>query len=480
MELPIFELMISDDLNDDAEVNFVALVDRPAIQRNWNAFKEHIKFEIVSEDKRIISGALMLADTPIFRSDSTHGDYYVMFSKDTIFKIAQKFFKKGYQANVNLMHDPSQRVDGVTMFESFISDKDRGVAPMKGFEDAPDGSWFGSFKVEDDETWQKVKNGEVKGFSVEGIFEYSKAKSKEEQMMERIYKILEELDFGGEGSGCKGDNCGRPKGSGEEVSAPKINYSNPEVLKESVDRILAEPPKYGTQEIFSKDGVYNDERQTFHKEVIADYMKDGSTNTGVSYFMGGAPATGKSSIINSGDVVLPQGILVVDSDAIKAKLPEYEEMVNRGEKEAAARVHEESSTLSKAITATAAKNGYDIVNDGVGDGKYESIVKKVEEQREAGKKVVANYVTTDTETSLQRARQRGERTGRVVPEEYIKSMHREISGLVPKLAQNKVFDELRLYDNNGAKPKLIFEQKGSKITVHDQAAYNKFLAKAKG
>lgn len=243
MELPIFELMISDDLNDDAEVNFVALVDRPAIQRNWNAFKEHIKFEIVSEEKRIISGALMLADTPIFRSDATHGDYYVMFSKDTIFKIAQKFFKKGYQANVNLMHDPSQRVDGVTMFESFISDKDRGVAPMKGFEDAPDGSWFGSFKVEDDETWQKVKNGEVKGFSVEGIFEYSKAKSKEEQMMERIYKILEELDFGGEGSGCRGDNCGRPKGSGGEVSAPRVVSSGDKDLNELIGKAKEAAPE---------------------------------------------------------------------------------------------------------------------------------------------------------------------------------------------------------------------------------------------
>lgn len=243
MELPIFELMISDDLNDDAEVNFVALVDRPAIQRNWNAFKEHIKFEIASEEKRIISGALMLADTPIFRSDATHGDYYVMFSKDTIFKIAQKFFKKGYQANVNLMHDPSQRVDGVTMFESFISDKDRGVAPMKGFEDAPDGSWFGSFKVEDDETWQKVKNGEVKGFSVEGIFEYSKAKSKEEQMMERIYKILEELDFGGEGSGCRGDNCGRPKGSGGEVSAPRVVASGDKDLNELIGKAKEAAPE---------------------------------------------------------------------------------------------------------------------------------------------------------------------------------------------------------------------------------------------
>lgn len=219
MNLPIFELMINEDINDDAEVNFVALVDRPAIQRNWNAFKEKYKFEIVSEDKRIISGALMLADTPIFRSDATHGDYYVMFSKDTIFKIAQKFFKKGYQANVNLMHDPSQKVDGVVMFESFISDKDRGILPMKGFEDSPDGSWFGSFKVEDDATWEKVKNGDVRGFSVEGIFEYGKAqkKSKEEEMMEMIYRILEEVEMGGEGSGCKGDNCGRPKGSGSST-----------------------------------------------------------------------------------------------------------------------------------------------------------------------------------------------------------------------------------------------------------------------
>jgi hypothetical protein len=190
MEFPIYELMISEDLDDNAEVSYVALVDRPAIQRNWNAFKQNFKFEIVSEEKRIISGPLMLADSPIYRSDSTHGEYYVVFSKDTIFKIAQKFFKKGYQNNVNLMHDQSQQVDGITMFESFISDKDRGISAMKGFEDAPDGSWFGSFKVENDEVWAKVKAGQFKGFSVEGIFEYSKAKTKEQELLEMIKEIL--------------------------------------------------------------------------------------------------------------------------------------------------------------------------------------------------------------------------------------------------------------------------------------------------
>lgn len=193
MELPIYELMINEDMQDDAEVSFIALVDKPAIQKNWNAFKDNVKFQIVSEDKQIISGPLMLADVPIYRNDNTNGEYYVVFTKDTIFKIAQKFFKKGYQANVNLMHDSNQQVEGVTMFESFISDKDRGILPMKGFEDAPDGSWFGSFKVDDDNVWQMIKEGKFKGFSVEGIFEYQKAKTKEAQLLESIKDILQSV-----------------------------------------------------------------------------------------------------------------------------------------------------------------------------------------------------------------------------------------------------------------------------------------------
>lgn len=193
MELPLYMLEISDDLNDDAEVQFVSLVDRPAIQKNWNAFKNEQKFQIVSEDKRIISGCAMLADTPIFRSDVSFGDYYVAFSKDTILKIVQKYFKKGYQNNVNLMHDPNQIETGVTMFESFISDKARGIAPMKGFEDAPNGSWFVSMLVENNEVWNKVKEGLINGFSIEGIFNYTPKLTNEEIKMQKIINILEQI-----------------------------------------------------------------------------------------------------------------------------------------------------------------------------------------------------------------------------------------------------------------------------------------------
>jgi len=192
MDLPVYELMISEDFNDDAEVNFVSLVDRPATQMLWNSFAHKVKFN-TDEEKRVISGAIMLADTPIFRSDVTHGDYYVIFSKDTIFKIVQRYFKKGYQANVNIQHNQDKQIEGVYLFESFISDKERGVMPMKGFEDAPDGSWFGSMKVDNDYAWNEVKEGNIRGFSVEGVFEYSKSEKKEDKIYEEIKKILAQV-----------------------------------------------------------------------------------------------------------------------------------------------------------------------------------------------------------------------------------------------------------------------------------------------
>lgn len=192
MDLPIYKLIISSDLEDEAEVDFVALVDKPAIQRNFLAFKERQKFEIVSEDKKIVSGALMLADMPIYRDNEEFGEHYVVFDADTIQKIAEKFFKKGYQSNVNEMHDPKKAVEGVTMFESWLVNRELGKMPIKGYEDVKDGSWFGSFKVENDDIWKKVKEGEFKGFSVEGIFGYSDRVSKDELMVEQIKQILRE------------------------------------------------------------------------------------------------------------------------------------------------------------------------------------------------------------------------------------------------------------------------------------------------
>jgi hypothetical protein len=193
MDLPIYRLEISDDLENESEVNFVALVDKPAIERNFLKFKEaRNNFAIQNEDRRIVSGALMLADTPIYRNDQ-QGEYYVIFTKETIERIVQKFFKKGYQSNVNLMHNENMALEGVTLYESFIADSDRGISALKGFEDAPQGSWFGSFIVDNDEVWSKIKSGEFKGFSVEGLFSYTKENkqvNQDEVMWGKIVEVL--------------------------------------------------------------------------------------------------------------------------------------------------------------------------------------------------------------------------------------------------------------------------------------------------
>ena len=149
-------------------------------------------FAIQNEEQHIISGPLMLADTPIYRDNKKFGEHYVTFSPETIKDIAIKFSKKGYQKNVNLMHDANMQVDGLVMFESFIVDKARGILPMAGYEDAKDGSWFGSFYVENEQVWNLIKEGKVKGFSVEGYFDYA-APNKEESYAEKKLKELSAL-----------------------------------------------------------------------------------------------------------------------------------------------------------------------------------------------------------------------------------------------------------------------------------------------
>lgn len=147
-------------------------------------------FAIQSESEHIITGPLMIPQQLIYRNSEQFGEHYVKFSVETIKQIAIKFSKKGYQKNVNLMHEADMQVEGVTMFESFISDSKRGIKPMEAFKDLPDGTWFGSFYVENMKVWELVKSGEVKGFSVEGMFDYEEPMSEDEKQLAELRQIL--------------------------------------------------------------------------------------------------------------------------------------------------------------------------------------------------------------------------------------------------------------------------------------------------
>jgi hypothetical protein len=204
MDLQIYKAEIDANPDSDLEVNFIGLVELPAIERNFQAFKANIQKAnfVLSEEKRIISGPCMVADLPIYRKDDQLGEYYVVFDKQAIRCIVEKFSAKGYMKNFNLFHNDQAQVSDVTIFNSFISDSELGISPLKGFEDMADGSWFISAKVNNDAVWEQVKAGTIKGFSVEGLFSYvpvvasaAPAKLTMEEASLAIQKILNETDF---------------------------------------------------------------------------------------------------------------------------------------------------------------------------------------------------------------------------------------------------------------------------------------------
>ena len=163
---------ISIDPTDfETGLNAISLVENPAVEVDFLAFAkdESAVLQFADEERHIITGIALLADTPIYRIAPDGTEYYVRFTKDCIRQLVEKYFKFGLTNSVNIEHKDNQFVDGVTMLESYLIDKERGICPSE-FASAPDGSWVVSYKVNNLDVWSKIKSGEVKGFSVQGLF----------------------------------------------------------------------------------------------------------------------------------------------------------------------------------------------------------------------------------------------------------------------------------------------------------------------
>jgi len=164
------DLFILDIPDGDQKEFQIALVDEPAIESDWIAFNKHQNFKIQSKERRIVSGYAMIADLEIPRYDERRGYYNVTFRKGNIEKIWLNFHRNNLMTNTNEMHQSGKFAKGVFVCESFIIDSERGIKAPEGFKQEPDGSWFISMKVENDDVWNKVLEGTFKGFSIEGRF----------------------------------------------------------------------------------------------------------------------------------------------------------------------------------------------------------------------------------------------------------------------------------------------------------------------
>lgn len=171
MELPLYKIIINDE--DETGCTTISLVENPAVEIPFLCFEDESKMQLfhADEDKHIISGIAMLADTPIYRNSPSRGEYQVIFEKDTIRKMVQKYAKNQLYNFVNLQHDSNQYTDQCYMIESLIIDKERGICPNE-FKDVPDGSWYISYYIDNEELWNEIKNGNhLNGFSIEVLSE---------------------------------------------------------------------------------------------------------------------------------------------------------------------------------------------------------------------------------------------------------------------------------------------------------------------
>ena len=190
--MKLYDISI-DPTDFETGLNAISLVEYPAVEVDFLAFakEESAVLQFADEERHIITGIALLADTPIYRIAPDGTEYYVRFTKDCIRSLVEKYFKFGLTNSVNIEHKDNQFVDGVTMLESYIIDKERGICPSE-FASAPDGSWVVSYKVSNLDVWNKIKSGEVKGFSVQGLFRIIETKlemnSNKTEEVDKFYK----------------------------------------------------------------------------------------------------------------------------------------------------------------------------------------------------------------------------------------------------------------------------------------------------
>ena len=92
-------MRINAQMDSDLEVSAISLVDVPATEKMWQAFKstpQLMQFAQINEEEKIIVGAAMIPDLFIYRNDPERGEYNVVFSKETVRSIAEKFYAKGF------------------------------------------------------------------------------------------------------------------------------------------------------------------------------------------------------------------------------------------------------------------------------------------------------------------------------------------------------------------------------------------------
>ena len=191
----IVELVISDE-NQELTIDAISLVTSPALETDFVYFskeKNNLTFAKVDEEKRELISPALIPNKQVFRYDpNTDSEYYVYFSKETVKKSAYLYLKHNNHHKATEQHN--ERVSGVLTVESWIKEGDQDKSNLYGYNLGV-GTWFVKMKIENDELWQKIKEGELKGLSIEGYFidkleKMGKSTYSNKELLESLADIL--------------------------------------------------------------------------------------------------------------------------------------------------------------------------------------------------------------------------------------------------------------------------------------------------
>jgi phage head maturation protease len=192
-KVEIIELLI-DETKLEAGINAVSVVESPAIEENFIALKKHeVELKEVDAEKRILMGAALVPNKQIYRKNKDK-EFYIYFSEDTVRKASELFLMRSNQNNATYEHE-RKMLDGMSVVESWIIEDEKTDKSRLYNFNLPKGTWMISMKVNNDDVWKKVKDGEVKGFSIEGHFvdkyEMSLQQNEEDEIIAFLKEILD-------------------------------------------------------------------------------------------------------------------------------------------------------------------------------------------------------------------------------------------------------------------------------------------------
>lgn len=225
----------------DSDVFAISLVSDPAIEETFVALSADKPKVFVSEEKHMVYGAALRPNFPIYRNDED-GEYYLVFDKEAIEKMSVNFMKSYRQRNVTLQHE--EDATEMCVVESWLkADKDIDKSVALGLDKSlPIGTWFVGMKVNNIDTWNRIKSGELRGFSVEamiGLDEFSKQTNINKEMN----KEMNEEMIANEGFWTKLSNTVREifEKKGQEIQLEETTPQEPAPTNEPQQ--AAEEPK---------------------------------------------------------------------------------------------------------------------------------------------------------------------------------------------------------------------------------------------